>query len=202
MSCTLNNSGENNIIDIPDDVMIKGNIIITITGNNNKLKIGSETILGSGVIEIRNDHCEIEIGRSCFINGQIMCLYDQTKIVIGSKTSMLMAQITLHEKGIITLGEDCLLSGNIIMDVSDMHSILDAKTMKRINPPQDISIGDHVWIGFGVYIMKGSKIGSNSIIGANAVVTNSVPNNCLAAGVPAKVVKTGITWDESLLPYQ
>ena len=201
MSCEINNLGKNNIIDIPDNIIQNGNMVITITGSNNKLKIGQATTLGSGVIEIRNNQCEIDIGKSCFINGQIMCLWDETRIIIGEKTSMLMAQITLHEKGTITLGKDCLLSGNIIMDVSDMHSILDAKTMKRINPPQDISIQNHVWIGFGVYIMKGSTIGSDSIIGANAVVTSSIPNNCLAVGVPAKAVKTGVTWDQDCLPY-
>ena len=55
-----------------------------------------------------------------------------------------------------------------------------------------VIIGENCWIGRNVSIMKGVTIGDNSIIAANAVVTKSVPANCIAAGNPAKVVKTNI----------
>ena len=55
-----------------------------------------------------------------------------------------------------------------------------------------VVIGENCWIGRNVSIMKGVTIGDNSIIAANAVVTKSVPANCIAAGNPAKVVKTDI----------
>lgn len=52
-----------------------------------------------------------------------------------------------------------------------------------------ISIGNNVWLGDKVSIMKGVTIGDNVIIGANSVVTKDIPSNCIAAGVPAKVIK-------------
>lgn len=52
-----------------------------------------------------------------------------------------------------------------------------------------VIIKDNVWIGEGVAIMPGVTIGCNSIIGANSVVTSDIPENCVAAGVPAKVLK-------------
>ena len=55
-----------------------------------------------------------------------------------------------------------------------------------------VEIGENCWIGRNVSIMKGVTIGDNSIIAANSVVTKSVPANCIAAGNPAKVVKTNI----------
>jgi acetyltransferase-like isoleucine patch superfamily enzyme len=55
-----------------------------------------------------------------------------------------------------------------------------------------VVIGENCWIGRNVSIMKGVTIGDNSIIAANSVVTKSVPANCIAAGNPAKVVKTNI----------
>ena len=55
-----------------------------------------------------------------------------------------------------------------------------------------IKIGENCWIGQNVRIQKGVTIGDNSIIAANSVVTKSVPANCIAAGNPAKVVKTDI----------
>ena len=55
-----------------------------------------------------------------------------------------------------------------------------------------VIIGENCWIGRNVSIMKGVTIGDNSVIAANSVVTKSVPANCIAAGNPAKVVKTNI----------
>ena len=51
-------------------------------------------------------------------------------------------------------------------------------------------IDDNVWIGAGVTIVIGKNIGKNSIIGANSVVTRDIPNNIVAAGIPAKQIKT------------
>ena len=52
-----------------------------------------------------------------------------------------------------------------------------------------IKIGNNVWIGDKVSILKGVTIGDNVIIGANAVVTKDIPSNVVAGGVPAKIVK-------------
>lgn len=53
----------------------------------------------------------------------------------------------------------------------------------------EVVIGDNVWIGQGAMIMPGVHIGDGAIIAANSVVTQDVPAYCVAAGVPAKVVK-------------
>lgn len=55
-----------------------------------------------------------------------------------------------------------------------------------------IIIGENCWIGRNVSILKGVSIGDNSVVAANSVVTKNIPANCIAAGNPAKVVKTGI----------
>ena len=55
-----------------------------------------------------------------------------------------------------------------------------------------VLIGENCWIGRNVSIMKGVCIGDNTVIAANSVVTKSIPANCIAAGNPAKVVKTNI----------
>jgi len=47
-----------------------------------------------------------------------------------------------------------------------------------------------VWIGEFVSILPGVKIGKGSIIGANTVVTKSIPENCIAIGAPAKIIKS------------
>ena len=63
---------------------------------------------------------------------------------------------------------------------------------------ETITIGNNCWIGQNVRIQKGVTIGDNSVIGACSVVTKSIPANCVAVGIPAKVVKTDI--DQLPLP--
>ena len=50
-------------------------------------------------------------------------------------------------------------------------------------------IGNNVRISCGAKVLGGVKIGNNVIIGANAVVVSDVPDNCVVAGVPAKIIK-------------
>tara|TARA_R100000306_G_scaffold62348_1_gene68856 strand:- start:954 stop:1559 length:606 start_codon:yes stop_codon:yes gene_type:complete len=200
MESYIENLGQNNKIIIDETVKRTGGLKVRILGNNNKLVIGAGTRLGNGLIEFTHSFSEIAIGERCLINGQFRCRADEAIIRIGSETTMMNSIMTLHEKGTISVGFDCMLSGDVRMDVSDMHSILDAQTMQRINPPEDIHISDHVWIGQGVHILKGAEIGKDSILGAKAVVSSRIPSGSIAVGVPAKVVRDGITWDRRRLP--
>lgn len=52
-----------------------------------------------------------------------------------------------------------------------------------------VIIEDGVWIGDKVTILPNVRIGKNAIVGANAVVTRDIPSNCIAVGIPAKVIK-------------
>lgn len=54
----------------------------------------------------------------------------------------------------------------------------------------EVTIGDNVWIGAGVIILKGVTIGENAVIGAGCVVTKDVPANTVAVGNPQKIIKT------------
>ncbi|HSI68466.1 MAG TPA: acyltransferase [Planococcus sp. (in: firmicutes)] len=90
----------------------------------------------------------------------------------------------------ITIGHGVAISEEVVIRDSDNHSIL-APDYEMSKP---ISIGNHVWIGFRAAILKGVTIGDGSIIAAGAIVTKDVPPNCLAAGVPAKIIKRNIEW--------
>jgi acetyltransferase-like isoleucine patch superfamily enzyme len=124
------------------------------------------------------------VGADCKLNGRFRCRADHSHLQFGAGTTIMGAAITLHEAGRIS---DCMLSGDIQMDVSDMHSIIDVASGARINPPQDIEIGNHVWLGQGVRVLKGVRIGDNTIIGSRAVVTGDIPAGSIAVGVPARV---------------
>ena len=52
-----------------------------------------------------------------------------------------------------------------------------------------VSIGENCWLGANVSVMPGVKIGNGCVIAAGAVVTKDIPDNAVAAGVPAKIVR-------------
>ena len=90
----------------------------------------------------------------------------------------------------ITIGKGVVISENVSIRDSDDHTIVGSD--KPMTLP--IVIGDHVWVGMNVTILKGVTIGSGSIIAAGAVVTKDVPENSMVGGVPARVIKTGVSW--------
>jgi len=58
---------------------------------------------------------------------------------------------------------------------------------KKISQP--VKIGENVWIGENAVILSGVTIGNGCVVGANSVVTKDIPNNSIAVGSPAKVIK-------------
>ena len=91
----------------------------------------------------------------------------------------------------IEIGQEVAISEGVTIRDSDDHSLLPASRPRT----QPISIGNRVWIGMNVTILKGVKIGDGAVIAAGAVVTKDVPSNSLAAGVPAKVIRENIQWE-------
>ncbi|MFO7885004.1 MAG: acyltransferase [Desulfobacteraceae bacterium] len=88
----------------------------------------------------------------------------------------------------ITIADNCMLASNVYITDSDWHGIYD-----RSLPQQDVSpvrLEENVWVGDSAIICKNVTIGRNSIIGAGAVVTSDIPADCIAAGNPARIVKS------------
>ena len=94
----------------------------------------------------------------------------------------------------ITIGRNAHIGANCIIIDTDVHSFnylhrnfIDEITSDVI--PQEIVIGDDVWIGTNCIILKGVTIGARSIIGAGSIVTKDIPADCVAAGNPCKFIK-------------
>jgi acetyltransferase-like isoleucine patch superfamily enzyme len=60
--------------------------------------------------------------------------------------------------------------------------------MEQKDRVKKVIIGNDVWLGAGAKILKGSVIEEGAVVGANAVVKQTVQENCIVAGVPAKVI--------------
>lgn len=91
----------------------------------------------------------------------------------------------------IEIGNGVAIAENVCIRDSDNHTVLPRAHVST----KPVKIGNNVWIGMNVTVLKGVHIGEGSIIAAGAVVTGDIPPNCLAAGVPARVIKTGVRWE-------
>jgi acetyltransferase-like isoleucine patch superfamily enzyme len=99
----------------------------------------------------------------------------------------------------VSIGSGSLFADNVSLSTGDSHSIFDLESQERINFAGDIIIGSRVWVCEGARVMKNAKIGAGSVIGSGALVTGGIPRHSLATGVPAKVIRQNITWDQRLL---
>ncbi len=107
-----------------------------------------------------------------------------------------------HGDGDVTIGDDCMFSWNIIMRTGDYHTIIDTQTNEMTNPNGNITIGNHVWVGSDVMILKNTNIPDNTIVGTRALVNkNFTEPNTIIAGTPAKIIKQNKTWVRNH-PYQ
>ncbi|MDD3746707.1 MAG: sugar O-acetyltransferase [Anaerostipes sp.] len=69
------------------------------------------------------------------------------------------------------------------------HPIDFERRNKGLEYAYPIKVGDNVWIGAGVQVMPGVTIGNNVVIGGGSVVLKDIPDNCVAAGNPCKVIR-------------
>jgi acetyltransferase-like isoleucine patch superfamily enzyme len=110
--------------------------------------------------------------------------------------------INCRNQGSVSLDEDVLIGSDVLLMTDDCHAILDAVESRRINPyGGTINIKKHVWIADQVRIMGDSSIQSDCVVGAGAFIRkNFEQSGVILAGIPARIVRENITWDERDLP--
>jgi acetyltransferase-like isoleucine patch superfamily enzyme len=111
------------------------------------------------------------------------------------KNVRIAPQVFIEEANpeLITIKENTDLGPRIIILTHD--TILNHLDMKiPYSRTSEVIIGRNCYIGAGVIILPGVTIGDNSIVGAGAIVTKSVPENCVAFGIPARIISTREEW--------
>lgn len=158
------------------------------------VKLGHNSKFEGGCYFKRFPKSSIKIGNNCEF------LSRASSNLIGINRPCIIS--TLTEKAILQIGDNCGLSGTVIgaftsikigknvrcgantlITDSDWHSD-DPRTGKD----KPVIIGDNVWLGVNVVILKGVEIGENTVIGANSLVTKNIPANVIAAGNPCKEI--------------
>jgi acetyltransferase-like isoleucine patch superfamily enzyme len=90
----------------------------------------------------------------------------------------------------IDIGNDVWTGHNVyITDQNHGYEDVSRPISQQTQPEQPVVIGDGSWIGYGAVILPGARIGKHVVIGANSVVTGEIPDNSVAVGSPARVIK-------------
>jgi len=123
---------------------------------------------GYAYIDSRKEFSKIEIGKNCWINNNFVAIAEGDGIEIKEN---------------VLIGSSCE-----ILD-SDFHNLNPDKRIGGAAITNKVIINESVFIGSNVKILKGVNIGRNSVIAAGSVVTKSIPENVIAGGIPARVMR-------------
>ena len=199
---SINSSDESNIVFIDDNATFEKSSI-KILGKNNSIIINESNIYRNLKIRLEGDGKSIliEPSKKNIVNLNIISHRGNNQIVnIGKNLSCGGLTLYLNDGDeSITIGDDCLFSWDIQMRTSDGHSLIDLLSGTAINMPRPIKIGNKVWIGQNVFILKGAEINDESVIALGSIVTKKFEEtNIVLAGNPAKIVRKGIAWNRMM----
>lgn len=96
--------------------------------------------------------------------------------------------VTILDIAPVRIGRSCMIGPNTLI-AAVTHPLSPAGRRAKLAQGLPVTIGDDVWIGGNCTIVGGVTIGNNVVVAAGAVVNKDVPDNCVIAGVPAKIVK-------------
>jgi len=153
----------------PEEFHVSTNPCVLGMGENSELAINGACRVGLGVVIVLLKDAFLELGNNVYINSN-------STLVCGKH---------------IKIGDGSRISWNAEICDTDFHRIVREGSVTS----KPIEIGRNVLIGRRAMILKGVKVGEKSVVAAGAVVTKDVPENCLVAGVPARIVRRGIDWE-------
>jgi maltose O-acetyltransferase len=123
-------------------------------------------------------------------NGDGIRLYGDGEITLGENSYIgrhSSIQCSAGQK--VVIGKNCSISHYVAIYTENNIASQDFSSSGRKKRTGDVYIYDNCWIGFGVFIREGITIGTNAVVGANSVVIDDIPDHCIYAGVPARMVK-------------
>ncbi len=144
-------------------------------------------------IEIPRNHSDKEIAANCALDRGVTLLcsgetLSHSKISIGANT-YINRHTFIDAIQSLKIGRDCGIGPNCYLTDHDHGLDPSLPPLKQPMVAQDVVIGDRVWIGANVVILKGVNIGDDAVIGAGSIVTKNIPENAIAVGSPARVIK-------------
>jgi acetyltransferase-like isoleucine patch superfamily enzyme len=144
----------------------KGTIVL---GRNVEFGWPTSTLFHTGYchVEASTAQARIEIGDSAQINNNAFLKSEGPGIKIGPR-ALLGSEVTIYD--------------------SDFHDLRAERRRNGRPRVGAVELGEDVFVGDRVLILKGVKVGAHSVIGAGSVVTSSIPDRMIAAGNPARII--------------
>ena len=186
---------------------IKG-LTVKFYGNNNTVKLHLPIKFSGTVIRFDGDGSSFEMmPTSTKVNDAGFSLSHNSHIFIDSNSRLNRPNLRLivnnnkkEESNNLYIGKNAQISIDVLMRTSDGHSLFNIGEELPYNKPRDIIIGDNVWLGSRVVLLKGTVLPNNSIVGACSVVNSRFDEeNVIIAGHPARIVKRNVKWERA--PY-
>ena len=133
----------------------------------------------------------LEIGPHAYFEPGVWLTSDAGRISIGGGTLMNL-NVMVAAVDAVTIGEHCMIAnGCLITDGNHRFDDPDKPVpWQGFTSKGPVTIGDNVWLGANAVVTSGVTIGRRSVIGANSVVITDVPEFSIAAGAPARVLKS------------
>ncbi|SDB69289.1 acyltransferase [Belnapia rosea] len=176
------------------------NLSINFNGYSRNTIVAQPGLELKGSISFESCDNIVVLGRGWY-SFSIRFLDNGGGIFFGENCSVGGAAMTIEGVGrSLCFGDAALLAWDISIFTGDLHAIFDLDSSEILNSPADVVLEPHCWLGIGALVMKGSRIGAGSIVAARSVVTGAIPARSLAAGVPAKVVRSNVTYTRSRQP--
>ena len=166
--------------------------------NTHSFKLGKRVRIG---MMVAIDTGEVEVNDDSVIMEQVVigaAITSRSKIIIGKRVMVFPFSFLNPSEPIIIEDEAGIGGSNYIFTHGAWQSILDGFPLK-FGP---VTIKKGAWLPWRVFVLPGVTIGEYATIGAGSVINKDIPDRSLAAGTPAKVLKTGseyiknYSWDE------
>ena len=176
---------------------------IYIKGNNNVINIEYPLNINNTRISMNNDNNLFEIKSSkndlnnaCFTieDGSIVQIGKNSEIGNGNLRVICNSCYKTPHK--LVIGDECHIARDTLIRTSDGQTLVNPETNIATSEPQDIIIGNHVWIMSRCMIVKGAVISDNSAVAPYSFVNKKFyDKNVLIAGIQKKKKKENIKWD-------
>jgi len=170
----------------------KGYVAASVTIYHSDLRLGTNVFMDDRVVVFQRERGgPVELGTKVSIfRDTILETGYGGYLKIGNNSSIHpRCQLNAYVSP-IEIGANVMIAPNCAFYPYD-HGIAPGQFIMEqpLRSKGGITVGDDVWIGFGVIVLGGVRIGNGAVIGAGSVVTRDVPEGAVAVGSPARVVK-------------
>jgi acetyltransferase-like isoleucine patch superfamily enzyme len=131
----------------------------------------------------------VTLGRWSWLGHGCKVRAHEGEVSIGAK-SVLGQECTISAYKHVSIGRECIIADRAMLIDFD-HGMVEVERPIREQGiyKREVHVGHNVWMGYGACVLRGVTIGDNAVIGTNAVVTRDIPDNAVAAGIPARIIR-------------